>query len=252
MGHFQSAHRSSIKFSPSASHQYMQSIWRKIQSLGLEDVYRSNDPTLKPFVQEMTAIAFCPPSFVCPVWLGVQQEAPQVPQVDSLVEYFDSAWIIGQFQLELFRFGWPTCQQPCWRLAFTFKESGGKTSPYHLRADWSYQEGRVNNEDEGARVWVWSKKASMEKEDIERGREGFRFCFRDSLVEQLTLMNTWSLLRVYWYCETLIQKLRLTQPKTTNNRCILSVHKTRVQNIREGEVTHMLRRTNQWAKCDQE
>ena len=113
MGHFQSAHRSSIKFSPSASHQYMQSIWRKIQSLGLEDVYRSNDPTLKPFVQEMAVIAFCPSSFVCPAWLGVQQEAPQIPPVDSLVEYFDSARIIGQFQLELFRFGWPTRQQPC-------------------------------------------------------------------------------------------------------------------------------------------
>ena len=37
----------------------MRSIWRKVQSLGLADVYRSNGPTLKQFVQKMAAIAFC-------------------------------------------------------------------------------------------------------------------------------------------------------------------------------------------------
>ena len=81
-------------------YHFMQSIWRKIQSLGLADVYRSSDPTLKLFVQKMAAIAFCSPSFVHPAWLGVQQEAPQILQVDSLVEYFDSTWINGQFQFQ--------------------------------------------------------------------------------------------------------------------------------------------------------
>ena len=90
---------------PNASHRgcyyhYMQSIWRKVQSLGLADVYRSNDPTLKQFIQKMAAIAFCPPAFVRPAWLGVQQEAPQIPNVDSLVEYFDSTWVNGQFQFQ--------------------------------------------------------------------------------------------------------------------------------------------------------
>ena len=45
----------------------------------------------------MTAIAFCPPVFVRPAWLGVQQEAPQIPHVDSLVEYFDSTWVINKW-----------------------------------------------------------------------------------------------------------------------------------------------------------
>ena len=54
---------------PNASHRgcyyhYMQSIWCKVQSLGLANVYRSNDPTVKQFVQKMAAIAFCPPSLV--------------------------------------------------------------------------------------------------------------------------------------------------------------------------------------------
>ena len=59
---------------PNALHRdcyyhFMQSIWRKVQSLGLADVYKSSDPTLKQFVQKMAAIAFCPPSFVRPAWL---------------------------------------------------------------------------------------------------------------------------------------------------------------------------------------
>ena len=31
----------------------------------------------------MAVIVFCPPSFVHPAWLAVQEEAPQIPQVDS-------------------------------------------------------------------------------------------------------------------------------------------------------------------------
>ena len=115
-------------------YHYMQLIWRKVQSLGLADVYRSNDPTLKQFVQKVAAIAFCPPSFVRPAWLGVQEEAPLIPQVDSLVQYFDSTWINGQFQFQQWNYFDLDGQQPRWRLAFAFKESGGKATPQHLWA----------------------------------------------------------------------------------------------------------------------
>ena len=71
-------------------YDFMQSIWRKIQSLGLAEEYKSSDPTLKQFVQNMAVIAFCPPSFGSTAWLGVQREAPQIPQVDHLIDYFDS------------------------------------------------------------------------------------------------------------------------------------------------------------------
>ena len=68
--------------------------------VAITTLYRSSDPTLKLFVQKMAAIAFCPPSFVCPAWLAVKQEDPQIPQVDSLVEYFDSTWVNGQVQFK--------------------------------------------------------------------------------------------------------------------------------------------------------
>ncbi len=74
------------------------SIWCTIQSLGLAEEYKSNDETLKRFVQKMAAVVFCLPAFVRTAWLGVQQEAPQLPNVDRLVNYFDRTWINGQFQ----------------------------------------------------------------------------------------------------------------------------------------------------------
>ena len=82
-------------------YHFMQAIWRKVQALGLTDNYYCNpqDPTLKHFVQKMAAILFCPPAFVHTVWLGVQQEAPQIARVDELVDYFTSTWVSGQFQV---------------------------------------------------------------------------------------------------------------------------------------------------------
>ncbi len=55
------------------------------------------DETLKKFLQKMAAVAFCPPAFVRTAWLGVQQQAPQIPQVDRLVDYFDRTWVNGHF-----------------------------------------------------------------------------------------------------------------------------------------------------------
>ena len=54
----------------------MQAIWRKVQSLGLQEEYRAEDSALKKFVQKMAATAFCPPPFMRLAWQGTQQEAP--------------------------------------------------------------------------------------------------------------------------------------------------------------------------------
>ncbi len=78
-------------------YHFMQAIWRNIQSIGVTLEHKSSDETLKKFVQKMAAVAFCAPAFVRTAWLGVQQEAPQIPQVDRLVDYFDRTWVNGQF-----------------------------------------------------------------------------------------------------------------------------------------------------------
>ena len=76
---------------PNSRHQgcyyhFMQAIWRKVQALGLASDYSNpQDTTLKNFVQKMGAITFCPPAFVQPAWISVQQEAPQLPRVDEQI-----------------------------------------------------------------------------------------------------------------------------------------------------------------------
>ena len=80
----------------------------------------------------MAAIAFCPPSFVRPAWLAVQQEAPHIPQVDSLVEYFDSTWVNGQFQFHqwnYFDFEGPRTNNYVEGWHSQLKKVGGKSHP---------------------------------------------------------------------------------------------------------------------------
>ena len=48
---------------PNAQHRecyfhFMQAIWRKVQSLGLQEEYRADDSELKKFVKKMAATAF--------------------------------------------------------------------------------------------------------------------------------------------------------------------------------------------------
>ena len=45
----------------------------------------------------MAAVAFCPPQFVRPAWLAVQQEVPNIPNADELVSYCDQIWMNGHF-----------------------------------------------------------------------------------------------------------------------------------------------------------
>lgn len=47
----------------------------------------------------MATVAFCPPTFVCVAWLAVQQEAPDVLQVDQLIQYFNEIWLNEQFAI---------------------------------------------------------------------------------------------------------------------------------------------------------
>ena len=91
---------------PTAEHRgcyyhYSQAIWRKVKALGLQEEYRSEDGILKSFVQKTAATCFVPPSFVRVAWQRVQQEAPELDNINDFVTYFDRTWIHdGQFRLQ--------------------------------------------------------------------------------------------------------------------------------------------------------
>ena len=52
-------------------YNFMQALWRKVQSLGLAQSYMSSDLTLKHFIKKMAAISFCPLPFVRTARLAV-------------------------------------------------------------------------------------------------------------------------------------------------------------------------------------
>ena len=65
---------------------------------GLQEEYKTEDEILKSFVQKTAATG--PPSFVWVAWQGVQQETPELDNIDDFVSYFDRTWINGQFRLQ--------------------------------------------------------------------------------------------------------------------------------------------------------
>ena len=87
-------------------YHYSQAIWQKVQALGLQELYISEDEILKCFVQKTATTCFVPPSFVPPsfvwvAWQGVQQEAaPELDDINDFVYYFDRTWINDQFRLQ--------------------------------------------------------------------------------------------------------------------------------------------------------
>ena len=157
----------------------------------------------------MAAIAFCPPSFVRPAWLAVQQEAPQIPQVDSLVEYFDSTWMNGQFQFQQWNYMYFDFDDPCtnnyvegWHSLLN--EVVGKPHPNIFELIEVMKK-------EAQQRWKCScvrlELVGLHKEGSETEGEGFRLFSRDSMMEQLVLMSIWKHLGIKLdniYCATLI------------------------------------------------
>ena len=82
-------------------YHYSQAIWRKVQALGLQELYRSEDGILKCFVQKTATTCFVPPSFVWVAWQGVQRDAaPELDDINDIVYYFDRTWINNLFRLQ--------------------------------------------------------------------------------------------------------------------------------------------------------
>ena len=73
----------------SCFYHYSQSIWRKVQKLGLQTTY-PDDPTFKAFVSKMVALSFCPQRFLRVAWMGLKAEAPDVHCTEKLQSYFEN------------------------------------------------------------------------------------------------------------------------------------------------------------------
>ena len=70
-------------------YHYSQSIWRKVQKLGLQTTYQ-DDPTFKAFVSKMVALSFCPQRFLQVAWMGLKAEAPEPSHRRTILKTSDS------------------------------------------------------------------------------------------------------------------------------------------------------------------
>ncbi|XP_076047371.1 uncharacterized protein LOC143028903 [Oratosquilla oratoria] len=74
-----------------------QSIWRKIQSLGLVNAYRTDD-RVKHFCGMLNALAFLPEEEITTGMEYLMENIPDVEGLDSLVDYFNATYVSGSFR----------------------------------------------------------------------------------------------------------------------------------------------------------
>ena len=67
---------------------YAQAIWRKVQTLGLQEEYKSN-LNMNEMVSKMVALSLCPIQFVRVSRSSIKSAAPQVHNIDELCKYYE-------------------------------------------------------------------------------------------------------------------------------------------------------------------
>ena len=75
-------------------YHFIQSIWRKVQSLGLQRAY-TEEEEVRTCVCKMGVLALVPRLFVRVAFNGI--EIPDVPHIPEFTEYFESTWLNGNF-----------------------------------------------------------------------------------------------------------------------------------------------------------
>ncbi len=79
---------------------YAQAVWRKVQSLGLQRLYKEDDD-FRAFVNCVIALAFVPPTFVRVAWRGLKTDAPSFANQSAFFEYFETTWLNGMFPVRM-------------------------------------------------------------------------------------------------------------------------------------------------------
>jgi hypothetical protein len=74
---------------------FAQSLWRKIQELGLEKLYRTDD-SVRMFVRRIVALSFLPVNAITVIWTLLCARAPrQFTGIPEYILYAEQTWISG-------------------------------------------------------------------------------------------------------------------------------------------------------------
>ena len=79
---------------------YAQAIWRKVQNLGLQQLYKEDDE-FRCFINSVIALAFVPPTFVRVAWRGLMGKAPAFGNREDFFQYFQNTWLDGNFPIRM-------------------------------------------------------------------------------------------------------------------------------------------------------
>ena len=79
-------------------YHYTQAVWHKVQTLGLQEEYRSN-LDLSTFVSKILALSLCPARYVRVAWSAIKTAAPQVSNTDDLCCYLEDTWFNSDFPI---------------------------------------------------------------------------------------------------------------------------------------------------------
>ena len=75
-------------------------LWRKVQGLGLQRLYKEDDP-FRSFINCLIALAFIPPTFLRVGWRGLKGDAPTFSNCEEFFTYFEATWINGNYPVRL-------------------------------------------------------------------------------------------------------------------------------------------------------
>lgn len=71
---------------------FNQCLWRKIQSLGLTELYRE-DPEIRKVCRMFSALAYLPLEDVADAWLAIMSIAPKNEKLSEFIDYFVETWM---------------------------------------------------------------------------------------------------------------------------------------------------------------
>ena len=80
-------------------YHFSQAIWRKVQSIGLQQEHQTQGSEVKKFFRRVIALPFVPVRYVLMAWSSLKAEKPSVTGIQEFIDYFEHTWLNGQFQL---------------------------------------------------------------------------------------------------------------------------------------------------------
>jgi len=71
---------------------YAQAIWRKIKNIGLCSLFKS-DSGVRRWARKCISLPLFPPEYIEEAWLILHAEAPNYPQITTLLNYILETWV---------------------------------------------------------------------------------------------------------------------------------------------------------------